>query len=204
MTVTTIRTRRILLASLAATGVLVAGGCGAAKAGSATATAPTPAASASQSPSPSASQGALAGLVSLAGYIGQVRPVATRIEATVTSLPHAVNGLSKRPDKTWTASAARLRTLSARLGSEASDLAAISPPQSLASVQRTAVQGLRAAQMSVDKTAAALSTGATSNGTSSALIKSQVAALRAQLGQLGQRLVAAVEQAVGSSGTLGS
>ena len=203
MNATTARTRRTLLASFAVAGVLVAGGCGAA-ARSATSTTPTPAASASQSPAPSASQGALAGLASLAGYIGQVRPVATRIEATVASLPHAVNGLSKRPDKTWTASAARLRKVSAQLGSEASDLAAVSPPQSLASVQRTAVQGLRAAQTSVDKTAAALSTGATSNGTSSALIKSQVAALRAQLGQLGRRLVAAVEQAIGSSGTLGS
>ena len=45
---------------------------------------------------PVPSLGSLAKLAGLAGYLGQVKPIATQIEATVAALPNAVKQLGQQ------------------------------------------------------------------------------------------------------------
>jgi len=188
------RTRTRLAATAAVVAaVLVAAGCGT-KASSSTPATPTP------SPSPPAAQGSLGAVVGLAGYLAHLRPVATRIETTVTALPDAVRGLSTKPDASWTRSATRLETASSQLGAEAAQLASLTPPQSLRMVQDAAEQGLKGAQSAVAGTAAVLNKGA-AGGASSAQIQSQIEAVKGHLTALGQRLFAAAEKAIFSSGS---
>jgi hypothetical protein len=160
----------------------------------------TKASSSAATPSPTASrsQGSLAGIAALAGYLGQARPIATQLEATVTSLPAAVKGLSKKPDSTWTAAAAKLKTISSQLGTEAANLAALTPPATLRPVQDAAVKGVTDVQSAVTKTAATLDKRVAKRGATAAAIQAQIGALKNKLAQLGRRLLSAVEGVIAS------
>jgi hypothetical protein len=182
--------RGVTVALVVAVAAAVLAGCGS-KASSLAAT-PTPSAS------PTASQGSLAQLAALAGYLGQVKPIATQLGAAVTALPDAVKGLAKKPDGTWNASATRLKAISAQLSADAASLAALTPPDVLRPVQDAAVKAISDAQSAVTKTAVALDKGVAKRGATSAKIQSQIAALQGQLSQVGQRLLGAVEGMIAS------
>ncbi len=98
--------------------VLAATGCAGKE--TSTATAPSPRASHSAPQS-----GLLNGVADLKTYLEQVRPVTSELATTVAALPDAVEGLSAKPDDTWTASAAKLDDIAAQLDNEASSLAAL-------------------------------------------------------------------------------
>ena len=183
---------RIAAAAVVVAAAAVLAGCGA---GASSSSAVAPA-----TPAPSATQGSLGTIVGLADYLAHLKPVATRIEATVRSLPDAVKGLSKKPDVTWTRSATRLDAASAQPGAEAAALSSLTPPQTLRPVQKAAVQGLKGAQTAAARAAAALNQGAAS-GESSAQIRSQIDALEGRLTTLGERLLAAVEKVIFSPGS---
>lgn len=184
-----IRIRRGLAAALVALAVVMLSGCGT----KASSSSPTP------SPTPTASQGSLAQLAALAGYLGQVKPIATQIGATATSLPQAVKGLSTKPDSTWTATAAKLQMISSQLNTEATTLAALTPPNLLRPVQDAAVKGITDAQSAVAKTAAVLDTGVAKHSETTTTIQSQINALQGQLSQVGRRLLSAIEGVIASS-----
>jgi septal ring factor EnvC (AmiA/AmiB activator) len=181
-----IRIRRGLAAVLVALAVVLLAGCG------------TKASSSSATPSPSASQGSLAQLAALVAYLGQVKPIAAHLEATVTSLPEAVKGLAQKPDRTWTASATRLKTISSQLSSETKNLAALSPPELLRPLQDAAVKGIKDSQAAVAKTAAMLDKGVAKQGETTAQIQSQIGALDDRLSQLGQQLLSATKDVIAS------
>jgi hypothetical protein len=124
----------LLLGLLAA--VLAAAGCG-----SGTAVSP--------SPSPSAGSAAQR-VLELKTYVAQLAPIYNEASTAVGSLDGAVSGLSKRPDKTWAASAVQLKTAAAGLGTAATDLAAITPPPALQGAQATMVAALQQAQKVLD------------------------------------------------------
>lgn len=183
------RTGRGLAAALAVVAaVAVLAGCG------------TKASSSAATPSPTASkpQGSLAAAAALAGYLGQVKPIATQLATTAASLTDAVQGLATKPNATWTASEARLTTISSQLSSQAKSLAALTPPTALRSVQAAVVTGIDAAQKAVAKTAAALNKGVAKKGATKAQIEAQVAALKGKLSQLPQQLIGAVEGVIAS------
>ena len=182
--------RRGLAAALVVAAVAVLAGCGT----KASPSAATP----SATPSPSVSQGSLAQLAALAGYLGQVKPIATQIEATVTALPDAVKGLAKKPDNTWTASATKLKTISAQLGTDAKNLASLKPPDALHPVQDAAVKGIKDTQAAVAKTTAALNKRVATQGETAATIQLQIISLKNRLAQLGQQLLSAIAGVVAS------
>ena len=140
------------------------------------------------------SQGSLAQLAALAGYLGQVKPIATQIGATATALPDAVKGLAKKPDNTWTTSATKLKTISARLGTDAKNLASLKPPDALRPVQDAVVKGIKDTQAAVAKTAAALNKRVATQGETAATIIS----LKNRLTQLGQQLLSAIAGVIAS------
>jgi hypothetical protein len=170
--------------------VALLAGCGA-KASSSAATPSPP-------PSPSPSQGSLAKLAALAGYLGRAKPIATQIEATVGALPGAVKGLHKKPDSTWTASAARLKTISAQLSSAAQNLASLRPPDVLQPVQDAAVKGIDDTQAGVIKLAGVLDKRLATHGQTAATIQSQASALKDRLARLGQQLIGAITGVIAS------
>jgi hypothetical protein len=183
------RAGRGLAAALAVVAVVaVLAGCG------------TKASSSAVTPSPTASksQGSLADAVALAGYLGQMKPIATKLTTTAASLPGAVKGLATRPSATWAASAAHLQTISLQLSSQAKSLAALTPPAALRPVQDAVVKGIEATQKAVATTAAALKKGAAKKGATKAQIQAQVAALQGKLSQLPQQLISAVEGVIAS------
>jgi hypothetical protein len=180
--------RRGLAAALVVAAVAVLAGCG---------TKASPSA-ATPSPKPSPSQGSLAQLAALAGYLGQVKPIATQIETTVTALPDAVKGLAKKPDNTWTASATKLTTISAQLGTDAKNLASLKPPDALHPVQDAAVKGIKDTQAAVAKTTAALNKRVATQGETAATIQLQIISLKNRLAQLGQQLLSAIAGVVAS------
>ena len=172
---------------LAVAVVLVVAGCG------------TKASSSASTPSPTASQSSLAvQLAAVTGYLGEVKPIAVQVEATVTSLPSAVNGLSKKPDSTWTTSATKLKAISSQLGTEATNLAALAPPGVLRPVQDAAVKGIKDAQTAVAKTAETLDKRVAKQGATAAKVRSQISALKDRLSQLGQQLLTAIQSAIAS------
>ena len=116
--------------------VLAATGCAGKE--TSTATAPSPRASHSAPQS-----GLLNGVADLKTYLEQVRPITSELATTVAALPDAVKGLSAKPDDSWTTSAAKLDDIAAQLDSEASSLAALTPPNGLQPVQGAAVTGIR-------------------------------------------------------------
>ena len=183
------RTRRSVTAALVvAAAAAVLAGCGA----KASSSAVTP------SPTASHSQNSLVGLAALAGYLGKVRPIATQLESTVASLPSAAKGLSNKPDRTWTAAAARLKTISSQLGSEAANIAALTPPSALRPVQDAAITGIKDAQAAAVRTAAALDKGVAKRGGTAATIQTQIRALENRLSRLGQQLVTGIEGVIAS------
>jgi hypothetical protein len=128
----------LLLGLMAA--VLAAAGCG-----SGTAASPSP------SPSSSPSAGSTAQRVlALKTYVTQLTPIYNEASTAVGSLDGAVSGLSKRPDRTWAASAVQLKTAAAGLGTAATDLAAITPPPALQGAQATMAAALQQAQKVLD------------------------------------------------------
>jgi len=127
----------LLLGLIAA--VLAGAGCGG--------TAPSP----SPSPSSSPGVGSTAQRVrALKTYVTQLTPIYSEAATAVGSLDEALSGLSRRPDKTWAVSAAKLKTAAAGLGKAATDLAAITPPPSLQSAQDNMVAALQKAQKAID------------------------------------------------------
>jgi hypothetical protein len=174
------------LAVVAAVAVLT--GCG------------TKASSSAATPSPPASksQGSLAVAVALAGYLGQVKPIATQLGTTAASLPGAVKGLATKPNATWSASAAYLQTISLQLSNQAKSLSALTPPAALRSAQDAVVKGIEATQKAVATTAAALKKGVAKKGATKAQIQAQVATLQGKLTQLPQQLISAVEGVIAS------
>jgi hypothetical protein len=106
---------------------------------------------ASPSPSSSPSAGSTAQKVlALKTYVTQLTPIFNEASTAVGSLDGAVSGLSRRPDKTWVASAAQLKTAAAGLGTAGTDLAAITPPPTLEGAQATMVSALQQAQKVLD------------------------------------------------------
>lgn len=174
------------LAVVAAVAVLT--GCG------------TKASSSAATPSPTASksQGSLAVAVALAGYLGQVKPIATQLGTTAASLPGAVKGLATKPNATWSASAAYLQTISLQLSNQAKSLSALTPPAALRSAQDAVVKGIEATQKAVATTAAALKKGVAKKGATKAQIQAQVATLQGKLTRLPQQLISAVEGVIAS------
>ena len=181
--------RRPAAAIVAVLAVVVLTGCG---------TSGSSAAGSSPSPTVSTSQGSLAAVAALAGYLGQVKPIATQLGTTAASLPGAVKGLATKPNGTWSASAAHLTTISMQLSGQAKSLAALAPPAALRPVQDAVVKGIEAAQKAVAKTAAALKKGVAKKGATKAQIEAQIAALQGKLSQLPQQLVGAVEAVIAS------
>lgn len=174
------------LAVVAAVAVLA--GCG------------TKASSSAATPSPTASksQGSLAAVAALAGYLGQVKPIATQIGATAASLPGAVKGLTTKPSGTWATSAAYLSTISLQLSSQAKSLAALTPPTALRSVQDAVVKGIEDTQKAVAATAATLKKGVATKSAAKTDIQAQIGALQGKLSRLPQQLISAVEGVIAS------
>jgi hypothetical protein len=118
--------------------------------GGSTATSPSP------SPTPSSSS-VMQKLAALKAYVAQVTPIDNTPSSALSTLDGTVSSLSKKPDKTWTKSAAQMTMASAALGTAATELAALTPPASLQSTQDTVVSALQAAQKALDKSGAYLS-----------------------------------------------
>jgi hypothetical protein len=144
-TVRSVVTAALLLGLIAA--LLAAAGCG-----SGTAASPSP------SSSPSAGSTAQR-VLAFKMYVTQLTPIFNDVSTAVGSLDGAVSGLSKRPDKTWVASAAQLKTAAAGLGTAATDLAAITPPTALQGAHATMVAALQRAQKVLDTTSIYLAKG---------------------------------------------
>lgn len=132
-------------------------------------------------------------LPALKAYLEDADEVLSQVTTTVGTLPEAVQGLSKRPDDTWTASAAQLRSISSQLGDEAAALAALQAPTALQPVQDAVVKGIQGAQKGVDKLADGLDSGAESAATRREQIHSTVEKLQAQLDGLSTQLRGAIE-----------
>jgi hypothetical protein len=182
--------QRLTVAIVAVLAVLVLTGCGTTSGSSATSPSPSPTASKSQS--------SLAAAAALAGYLGQVKPIATQLGTTAASLPGAVKGLATKPNATWAASAAYLQTISLQLSDQAKSLAALTPPAALRAVQDAVVKGIEVTQKTVAATAATLKKGIAKKGATKAQIQAQIAALQGKLSQLPQQLISAVEGVIAS------
>jgi hypothetical protein len=181
--------RSVVVVSVAIAAAVVLAGCG---------TKATSASPPASSPKASPSQGSLAGLAALAGYLGQVRPVAMRLGSTVSALPEAVKGLSTKPDGSWTTASTKLKAISSQLGAEAARLAALSPPSALRPAQDAAVKAITDTRSAVAKTASTLSKRTATKGAAAAQIQAQIGALSGRLSQLGRQLIAAIEGVVAS------
>ncbi len=184
------RAQRLTAATVIVLAVLVVAGCGTTSGSSATSPSP--------SPTVSKSQGSLAALAALAGYLGQVKPIATQLGTTAAALPSAVKGLATKPNGTWAASAAHLQAISSQLSSQARSLAALTPPAALRAVQDAVVNGIETTQKAVATTAAALKKGVAKKGATKAQIQAQIATLQGKLSQLPQQLIGAVEGVIAS------
>ena len=117
----------------------------------------------------------------------------SQVATTVGTLPGAVEGISKTPDDTWTASAAQLKSIGSQLGDEAAALAALQPPAALQPVQDAVVKGIETARQGVDKLADGLDSGVQSAATRRAQVQSTVEKLQAQLDGLSGQLRGAIE-----------
>jgi hypothetical protein len=163
----------------------------------------TPAAT---TPSPTASPGAarsgpLNGLGGFRDYLERVKPITSELAATLASLPDAVKDLSAKPDDTWTTSAAKFDRIAARLDSEASSLAALTPPDGLQPVQAAAVKGIQEAQSAVTRIAGALDKHAATSAKERATLQSEIDKLQSQLSALSKMLGPGIEGLLGSTGS---
>lgn len=133
-------------------------------------------------------------LPALKAYLDDADQVLSQVATTVGALPDAVDGVSNPPDDTWTASAAKLTSISSQLGDEAAALAALQPPAALQPIQDAVVKGIQAAQQGVDRLARALDSGVQSAATRRAQIQSTVDKLQSQLDGLSEQLRGAIER----------
>lgn len=127
-------------------------------------------------------------LPALKTYLGSAQDVLAQVSATVGTLPDALQGMSAKPDATWSASAAQLQSIAAQLGDEASALAALQPPSALKPVHDAVVKGIQAAQSGVDKLAAKIGSGQQKATATRAEIRAQVDQYRAQIQGLADQL----------------
>ena len=182
-----IRTSRAAVAALvAAVAVLALAACG----GSSAESTPTP--------SPTPSQG---GLAALKAYAGDVKPIVTQVTTTIAALPDAVQGLSRRPDASWSEAASNLDAIATQLGDEAASLGALTPPSVLEPVQAAGVKGIQRAQAAVSDLAGRLDKRAATSATNRAKVLGEIDALKTELSQLSQQLSNAVRALTGSGAT---
>jgi uncharacterized phage infection (PIP) family protein YhgE len=132
-------------------------------------------------------------LPALKAYLDDADQVLSQVATTVGALPDAVEGISKTPDDTWTASAAQLKSIGSQLGEESAALAALQPPAALQPVQDAVVKGIESARQGVDKLADGLDSGVRSAATRKAQVQSTVEKLQAQLDGLSSQLRGAIE-----------
>jgi hypothetical protein len=152
----------------------------------------------SPSPSPSATDGGIAGrLAALKAYTEEVKPIATQVAATASSLPEALKGMSTKPDATWTAAAEELDAAAAEMGDAAESLSALTPPESLQPVQDAAVKGVESVQATITKTAARLEKRVATSETRRSKLEAQMEALQSQLSSLSEQLLGAIEALTG-------
>jgi hypothetical protein len=167
------------LATLALTAVLA--GCGG--------TSATP----SESPSTIYPESSPTGtLPALKAYLGDAQDVLGQVAATVGALPESTQGMSAKPDDTWSSSAAQLQSIATQLGDEAAALAALQPPSALQPVQDAVVKGIQAAQAGVQKLATSLESGQQKAATTRAEVRAKVDQYRAQIDGLRQQLQSAI------------
>lgn len=121
-------------------------------------------------------------------YLNDAQTILGQVTTTVDALPGAVEGMSKKPDDTWTSAAAQLHSIATQLGSEATALAALQPPTVLQPVQDAVVKGMQAAQSGVDKLATQIAAKPASLANKKAQIQAEVDQFKSQLGGLSQQL----------------
>lgn len=131
-------------------------------------------------------------------YLNSARDVLYEVGSTASTLPDAVTGMSKKPDSTWTAAAAKLHAASSRLGQEAARLAALKAPAALQPVQDLVVKGIQAAQAGVDRLATSIGKRTQSAATRQAGVQSTVAGLQSRLDGLAKQLRDALARPLGS------
>ena len=131
-------------------------------------------------------------------YLNSAREVLYSMGSTASTLPDAVKSMSKKPDSTWTAAAAKLQGVSSQLGQEAAGLAALKPPATLRSVQDLVVKGIQAAQSGVDKLATSIGKRVQSAATRQASVQSSVTGLQSQLDALAKQFRTALGRPLGS------
>ena len=132
------------------------------------------------------------GIAALKTYLGQVQTIGSSVGATANALPGAVQGLSKKPDQTWTAAATQLQGLATQFGDEATSLSQLTPPSSLQTVQDAGVKVIQGAQASVTKLADALSKGVTGVATAKAKIQATIVGIQAQASGVAASIAAAI------------
>jgi hypothetical protein len=136
-------------------------------------------------------------LPALKAYLTDAEDVLGQVTTTVATLPDAVSGMSRKPDDTWTASAAQLQSIATQLGDEAAALAALQPPSGLQPVQDAVVKGIQAAQQGVEKLATQLDSRVQSAATRKAQVQAKAGELKAQLDGLAQQLKGALGNLTG-------
>lgn len=178
--------RRTRIVSIAATLVALAAVAALAGCGSSTSSSSeSPVASITPQASPTT------GVAALKAYLGQAKTIASNVSTTAGSLPGAVKGLSKKPDRTWNDAATQLDVIAQQLGDEAASLSQLSAPGGLQTVQDVGVKAIQGAEASVTKLADALKKGVTGVATTKAKIQSTIAGIQAQASGVGASIAAA-------------
>jgi uncharacterized phage infection (PIP) family protein YhgE len=127
-------------------------------------------------------------LPALKAYLDDAQVILDQVSTTVSTLPAAVEGMSKTPDETWTAAAAQLQSIAAQLGSEADALAALQPPTALQPVQDAVVKGIQAAQSGIDKLAERIASRPASLANKLEEVQAKVDQFKSQLDGLSSQL----------------
>ena len=130
-------------------------------------------------------------LPALKAYLTDAQEVLGQVATTVGALPETTQGMSAKPDETWSSAAAQMQSIATQLGDEAAALAALQPPSALQPVQDAVVKGIQAAQAGVEKLAAGLESGEQAAATR-AEVRSKVDQYRAQIDGLTQQLKSAI------------
>ena len=130
-------------------------------------------------------------LPALKAYLDDAQEVLGQVATTVGALPETTQGMSAKPDETWSSAAAQMQSIATQLGDEAAALAALQPPSALQPVQDAVVKGIQAAQAGVEKLAAGLESGEQAAATR-AEVRSKVDQYRAQIDGLTQQLKSAI------------
>ena len=131
-------------------------------------------------------------LPALKAYLDDAQDVLAQVSTTVGALPDAVGEMSRKPDDTWSASAAQLQSIATQLGDEAAALAALQPPSGLQPVQDAVVKGIEAAQKGVEKLATQLDSRVESAATRKDQVQAKAGEIKAQLDGLAQQLKGAL------------